>query len=266
MSKRRIISLAPSNTEILFALGLADEVVGVTEFCNFPLEAGQKEKVGGFSTVDVDRVVSLHPDLVLATDFHEETFVPQLSRRGINVQVIRAKTVLDTPKCIAFIGEITDREEEASYLAQSIEGEIKAITEKIRRLDDSKKPQVCYLCLDDPVKIARAACPPNALIRITGGINIGKDFPQERPITLDEIANKDPEVIITPRGHGETVDLLTYVRNQTVLKETRACRTNRVHRVNADLICRPRVRAASGLGLLARYIHPELFGHAEAVE
>ena len=73
MNAQRIVSLAPSNTEILFAIGLSDRIVGVTEFCNYPIEASQKEKVGGFSTVDVDKVLSLQPDLVLATDFHVGT-------------------------------------------------------------------------------------------------------------------------------------------------------------------------------------------------
>ena len=79
---QRIISLAPSNTEVLFALGLEDKVVGVTEFCNYPEAAKAKPKIGGFTTVDIERVVALEPELVLATSIHGETVIPALEKVG----------------------------------------------------------------------------------------------------------------------------------------------------------------------------------------
>src|SRR4030042_603159 len=82
---QRIVSLAPSNTEILFALGLGNKVVGDTEYCSYPADAKTKPNVGGFSTVDIEKVVSLRPDLVLATQIHSKTIIPALEKLGLTV-------------------------------------------------------------------------------------------------------------------------------------------------------------------------------------
>lgn len=82
---QRIISLAPSNTEILFALGLADKVVAVTNLCDYPPEAKEKPNIGGFTTTNIEKVIALSPDLVLATSIHEKTIIPQLEQKGLAV-------------------------------------------------------------------------------------------------------------------------------------------------------------------------------------
>ncbi|MEA3253847.1 MAG: helical backbone metal receptor, partial [Chloroflexota bacterium] len=90
---QRIISLTPSNTEVLFALGLGDRVVGVTEFCNYPAEALDKEKVGGFSDADIERIIALQPDLVLAGSIHEKEIIPSLEAQGITVFALAPETL-----------------------------------------------------------------------------------------------------------------------------------------------------------------------------
>ena len=83
---QRIVSLAPSNTEILFALGLADKVVGVTDYCNYPPEAKEKPSIGGFSTPNIEKVIALSPDLILATSTHQKQVIPQLEAKGMTVR------------------------------------------------------------------------------------------------------------------------------------------------------------------------------------
>jgi iron complex transport system substrate-binding protein len=263
VNAQRIVSLAPSNTEILFALGLGNGIVGVTEFCDYPQEARLKEKIGGFSTVDVKKVISLRPDLVLATDFHLSTIVPQLKSKGVNVLVIETKTLLDAPQCIARVGEITGHQNEAYQLAKSLREQIRVITEQTKQLSQSERPKVCYLCCDSPLSIARSTCPPNTLIEIGGGVNIGRDILRGTAIDLEAIVNRDPEVFITSKGHGETTDLLSYVRNEPLLSGTPARQNNRVYQISADLICRTGPRAGIGLREIAKYIHPEIFGNPE---
>ncbi|MFO8010952.1 MAG: helical backbone metal receptor [Dehalococcoidia bacterium] len=259
MNAERIVSLAPSNTEILFALGLEDRIAGVTEFCNYPPGARLKDKVGGFSTVDIAKVVSLRPDLVLATDFHLESTVHDLRSNGLNVVVIKAKTLLDAPDCISQIGKITGQERKASELANDIESRIAEISERTRHLSETEMPRVCYICGNDPPRIARGTCPPNKLISIAGGANIGQYLSAKDLIDIDIIADRDPEVFITSYNHGETADLFLYVKNEPNLKNTSACRNNRVHRISADLVCRPGPRAIIGLAGIASFIHPDVF-------
>ncbi|MEJ2738742.1 MAG: helical backbone metal receptor [Dehalococcoidia bacterium] len=89
----RIVSLAPSNTEILFALGLGEKVVGVTDYCNYPDEAQEKPSIGGFSTVNIEAVVALEPDLILATDRHSKTVIPALENLGYTVVALSPETL-----------------------------------------------------------------------------------------------------------------------------------------------------------------------------
>jgi len=129
----RIVSLAPSNTEILFALGLGDKVVGVTEYCDYPEAAKDKDKIGGFSTVDIERVVVMEPDLILATSRHEEDVIPALEGWGLTIFALAPTTIEEVLESITLVGEITDREEEASQLVSEMSNRIKAVTDSRRR-------------------------------------------------------------------------------------------------------------------------------------
>ena len=113
----RIISLAPSNTEILYALGLADRVVAVTDYCNYPPEAEVKPTIGGFSTPNMEEIVALSPDLLLATSIHENKIIPQLENRGLKVLALNPKTIDGVLEAILLTGKVAGVEEYASELA-----------------------------------------------------------------------------------------------------------------------------------------------------
>ncbi|MDI7277732.1 MAG: helical backbone metal receptor, partial [Anaerolineae bacterium] len=108
---QRIVSLVPSMTEILFALGLGDRVVGVTTFCDYPEEAKSKEKVGSFAEIDLEKVVGLSPNLVLASSLHAQAVAPALRERGMTVAVLEATDVETTLTQIETIGKLTGRSE-----------------------------------------------------------------------------------------------------------------------------------------------------------
>lgn len=258
MKIRRIISLAPSNTEILFALGEGRGLVGVTEFCNYPPETESIDKIGGFSMPDIEKIVSLSPDLVLATDFHlEKSIISQLKNKGVSTYIVKAKTILDIPDAIISIGSLIGKEQESHKLAQDIQAQIGEIRDKTKDLKPEEKSKVCYICSHDPLRIAREACCVNITIELAGGINIGKEIEQT---DLLNIITKDPDVIIVSSGHGETVDLLNYVKNEPILHKTSAYKSNRVYRARADLFARFGPRAVEGLREIAKLIHPEIFG------
>jgi iron complex transport system substrate-binding protein len=101
---QKIISLAPSNTEIVFALGIESKLMGVTEFCNYPAAALDKPKVGGFSTVDIEKVVAIQPDLILATNIHVDEVVPQLENLGFTVIVVNPRSIEEILEGITLVG------------------------------------------------------------------------------------------------------------------------------------------------------------------
>ena len=101
----RIISLAPSNTETLFALGLADQVVGVTKYCDYPPEAKEKDQIGGFKDVNMELVIEADPDLILAANIHKDSVVPELERRGFNVVTIAPGTLDEALEMAQNLGE-----------------------------------------------------------------------------------------------------------------------------------------------------------------
>lgn len=114
-----MISLAPSITETIFVLGYGDKLVGVTEFCNWPPDAKLIDKIGGFSPPDIKNIISLSPDLVLATDFHSR-LVNYLKEKGVNTYVIEAKTISDAPQSIIQIGEALNCKDKAVKLAREL--------------------------------------------------------------------------------------------------------------------------------------------------
>lgn len=257
MNIQRIVSLAPSNTEIVFVLDAQDKLVGVTEFCNYPPEVKLINKIGGFSTPDIKKIIFLSPDLVLATDFHAQTIIPKLKAENITVYVAEARTVLDVPKAITAIGRLLGCKEKALKLAVKIEKEIGAIRHKVKVL--IHKPKVCYICSNNPLRVGRDKCCVEPFIEIAGGLNIGAEILKDKTIDLSAIADKNPDVIIVGTGHGETVDLMEYVKNESILYGTNAYQNNRVYRVEADLL-RLGPRVVNGLKKFAGFIHPEIFG------
>ncbi len=258
---QRIVSLAPSNTEILFALGLGQKVVGVTDYCDYPDEAKAKPKVGGFSTVDIEKVVSLRPDLVLATQMHAKTTIPALENLGFTVVALNPGSLNDVLDNIELVGEITGQDREASDLVNRLSSRINEITDKTQKLTTDQKPKVFYVTWHDPLWTAGTGTLANDVIVQAGGQNIASDITDDKIIDLETVINRDPEIIIVSVGMGSGQDLpWQYIKTESRLKDTRALLNGRVYKVDGDLIDRPGPRSVDALEQVARFIHPELFG------
>jgi len=258
---QRIISLAPSNTEILFALGLEDKLVGVTEFCNYPEAAKAKPKIGGFTTVDTERVVALEPDVILAANIHQKTVIPALEEVGLTVLALAPKTLDGVLANISLVGEITGKSREATRLVTSLEKRIKAIIDETQALTEAERPRVLYLTWHDPLWTAGSGTLEDELINIAGGKNVAHDLTRHKTIDLETVIHRNPQVIIVITGHGEARDLPFYhVKNEPRLGATEAVMAGRVYQIDADIFVRPTPRMVDGLEQLAKFIHPELFG------
>ena len=257
---QRIISLAPSNTEILFALGLGDRVIGVTEYCNFPEAATTKPKVGGFSTVDIEKVVSLEPDLVLATRIHDKTAIPALEELGLTVLALAPTSIDGVLNSITLVGEITGQHRQASQLVNGLRAKTENIASKTSNLSPDQRPRVLYLIWHDPLMTAGTGTPADDLIQKAGGQNIAYDISGHKAIDLETVLHRDPQVIIASVGMGTGKDLpWQYVKAEPRLEDTQALVNKRVYKIDGDIVQRPGPRIIDALELMAQFIHPEIF-------
>ncbi len=256
----RIISLAPSNTEMLFALGLADKVVGVTDYCNYPPEAQEKPSIGGFSTPDLERIIALSPDLLLAASIHEKDIIPEFEKRGLTVLALAPETLGEVIASINLIGEAAGREKGASTLVTSLELRMEAVTGKTAGLSPTERPKVLFVTWHDPLWTAGSETLVNELIEKAGGVNIARELSGHQVISLEVVVEDNPDVIIAITGHGDARDLpFEWAQTEPRLKETSARHGGRIYQIDTDTATRPGPRIVDGLEKFAGFIHPELF-------
>ena len=252
----RIISLAPSNTEILFALGLGDRVVGVTMYCDYPPEAQDKEKVGDYYGPDIEKIIALQPDLVLATDFHRFDLIPALEEQGVTVFAVAPQILDDVLESIQKIGQITGKEAEALELVNGMTSKIEEIEEQTEELEE--KPRVFYMTWQDPMWTVGRATWIDDLINISGGVNIfSQYFESGAMVEIEWVILLNPEIIITSEWSYE------WALNATELASTNASQTGRIYTFDDDLAQRPGPRLVEGLEWFAYLIHPEIFEEPE---
>lgn len=252
---QRIVSLAPSHTEILCALGLGDRLVGVTTYCNFPPDVADKPMVGGFSDVDLEQVVGLAPNLVLASTIHLTEVVPRLEELGITVFVVNPPTVLAVLDSILTIGFITGQARTAAALVAEMQERIDAVLEAIA---GATKPEVFWE-LGPELYTAGPGSFIDDLITLAGGVNVAADVQSQWPqLSVEAIIMKDPEIVVlADHNYGETAEMVAARPGWaavTAVKERRV-----VELTNDDIFSRPGPRIAEALEFLARVFHPNRF-------
>jgi iron complex transport system substrate-binding protein len=256
---QRIISLSPSNTEILFALGLGEKVVGVTEYCNYPPEALDKEKVGGYSTPDIEKIIALQPDLIVADDIHKDETIPALEEKGLTVFALMPGNLDGVLADIQMVGKITGKEKEAFELITQVHSRIEAITDKTENLQE--RPRVFYITWHDPLWTSGSGTFIHELIEKAGGVNIFQDVTEHKTVDIELVLARNPEVIIACSGHGEAKDEpFGWAKSEPRLQATEARMNNRIHQIDADIVSRTGPRIVEALEEFARFIHPEIFG------
>jgi iron complex transport system substrate-binding protein len=254
---QRIISLAPSNTEILFALGLGDKVVGVTDWCDYPPEALEKEKVGSYDTPDTEKIVALNPDLILVAYGTTMDVINNLVGLGLTVFGIKTTDLDDLLNDIRTVGEITDKELEAQALTSEMESKIEAIADATSELE--QRPRVFYIVWHDPLWTAGSETFIHELIEKGGGVNICGNLTGYPIISIEEVIACNPEVIVTSSWPG----VYEWAMNETALNVTDARQNDRVYTCDDNLVQRPGPRLVEGLEWFAHFIHPEIFEEPE---
>lgn len=262
---QKIVSLAPSNTEIVYALGLQDRLVAGTEYDDYPQEARSKPKIGGYSTVDIEKVVAFQPDLVLAADTHANTVTPELSRLGITTLTLAPKSLDEVMAAITLVGRAAGVEERAERLVAEMRTRIKAVTDRTDVLAASRRPGVFYLLWHDPLMTVGPKVIISELINKAGGSNIAAGLDGDYPaMSLEALISADPGVIIADGGHGDAGALpLDFARSEPRLAAVAARVNGRVYQIDSDLVTIPGPRVVDGLEEMARLIHPEIFGQGK---
>ncbi len=255
----RIVSISPSNTEVVFALGLGDRVVGVTDYCNYPAEAAEKEKVGGFSDPNIEIILTLEPDLVLAGSLHEEV-VTQLEERDIPVLVMEPQTIDQVFAAIRLVGTAAGVKEEAETLVHEIEQQIDSVQNKLAALKDDDKVSVYYeLWYDPPMSIGNRTF-IHEVITAAGGKNIFADVEDNYPtVSSEAVADKNPRVILYPDDHGTAEMVVGQYYDRPGWTEIAALKDERIYGVDSDLFNRPGPRVGGAIQDAAALFYPELF-------
>ncbi len=256
---QRIISLAPSNTEILYALGLTDKILGVTSYDNYPPEVSQKDAIGGFSTPDIEKIVALSPDLVVAAPIHEKEVIPQLESRGLTVLTLDPKDISGIFTAITLVGNVTGKTGEASQLVAQLQTRIQTRSDATRSLSQDNKPRILYVVWHDPLMSAGAGTMINDLINRSGGVNIATDLNGYATISLETVIQRNPQIIFVISSMGDQDTSFNYIKNESRFQVTEALKNNRIYKLDSDIFGRTTPRIVDGLEQMAKIIHPEIF-------
>ena len=263
----RIVSLAPSNTEMLFAVGAGDNVVGVTDFCNYPynfsawIEAGNMSSIGNYYNPSVEPIVALDPDLVLASTGSLEA-TENLRTLGYNVLVIEPRNVSFVLRDIVLIGRATNHYNEALDVESALKDRIEAVENKVA--EATTTPKVYHEIWNGPLMSAGPGTFIDELITLAGGENIFHDATTSWPNTSSEaIIEKNPDVMFFPNmymGVGNFYETIETVENRPGWNTITAIKNGAIYEINADIISRSGPRLVDALELIAKMVHPEIFG------
>ncbi len=250
----RIVSLAPSITEMLFAVDAGDEVVGVTDFCNYPPEARRKSRVGGITNPSIEAIVGLKPDLiVLSMEGNVREDFDKLTALGVPVFVTNPRTLVGIHKSIRDLGRLTGRSDTAARLVRTMQEHEDSITGLVK----SRKRVMLVVSLQ-PLIVVGGNTFLAELLERAGGVNIAGSLSSSYPtLSREAVIASDPEVIIVMSDAlNDTQDLVKQFPEWSRLT---ACLTHQVYRIDSDIVSRPGPRAIDGLAVLYRMIqerHP----------
>lgn len=259
---QRIISLAPGNTEIVYALGLEDRLLGVTTYCDYPAAALDKPKIGSFGTPDMEKVVEIQPDLILAANIHIAEVVPQLEQLGFTVFVVDPRGIVEIKEAIEVVGRLTSSLDEAYQLIIEMEQRIAAVTDITNNMTAEQKPRVFYIIWHEPLMTVGSNTNIQELIELAGGVSVAAGLVEDYPyMSLEALIIANPQVIIAGSGMGSGVNLpYLFALDEERLAGVEARINGQVYEINTDLVGRSGPRIVDGLEAMARLIHPEIFG------
>jgi len=251
----RIVSLAPNLTEIVYAVGAGDQLVGDTEYCYYPTQAKSVAKIGDTLHPSIERIIALKPQIVLVSTASQlEALTQQLDQQNIAVYVTNPQSLEDVFKSIQNLGTLFGHEDSTRTLVADLRIRAAAVEAATKAV---KPIKVFYQVSDEPLYTIGRDGYLTDLIRRAGGASVTADVPGAFPRFSDEAAlAARPEAIILPTG-GSMGSANS--KAAAALKNSPAVLNNRISKINEDLLQRPGPRLVDGLEELARALHPEVF-------
>ncbi|MDD4252860.1 MAG: cobalamin-binding protein [Methanoculleus horonobensis] len=260
---QRIVSLAPSNTEILYALGLDDRIVAVTERCDYPPATADKPKVGGFSTVNIEKVIAMEPDLIFAAPANTDEVIDRLRSLGMTVVILDPQTIDGVLHDIELTGRATGQEEQASTLIEELRTRIGTVAETAAG-SPADRPSVAHIIWHDPLWVCGQGTFQNEVITIAGGTNAFGPVDGWSIVSLEEFITTNPDYILVSSGSGMDRDgydaIYNYIITEPRLQRLDAVRNDRVYVIDADIVSRGSPRIVDALEEVAGYLHPGTSG------
>lgn len=255
---QRLISLAPSITETLFALGLGESVVGDTDYCEYPPEAKLKPHVGAILNPNLEKIVALKPDLVLGSpEANRRETADRLAQLGIPVYGVTAHSVDDMLHSIENLGRVLGHEADSKNLAANLRQRIDAVEKRVAPL---RRPKVLFVVWYRPLTTAGPNTFISDVIQRAGGASITENLLGEWPhLSLEEALRRDPDVILFPRAESFSPQLDEF-QQLPGWRDLRAVKNRQMFFIS-DAIIRPSPRLVDALEEVARALHPQ--GHAQ---
>lgn len=248
---KRIVSLIPSTTEIAFSLGIGDRIVGVTTNDNYPPEVEKIEKVGDIN-INVEKVLELKPDLVLASPLNGET-VEKLRSLGLTVLSVDAQSLEGVYDSIRRVGKATGALKQAEQLIDEMEKEKEQVVRKVASIPEEERPKVWVEVDPTPYTVGGDTF-LNELITLAGGRNVAAEMKGWPQVSAEQVIKWNPDVILTTYEKADKS-----VASRPGWDRIAAVKAKRIHSLNPDLTTRPGPRVTEGLKQIAQILYPERF-------
>lgn len=253
---RRVVSLAPSNTEIIYWLGADKKLVGVTTYCDYPAAAKKKTKIGDFATPNVEKIAAVEPQVVMATGGLQDTVVKSLGGLGIKVVVFDPTTIDGVIKDISRAARILGVEDQIAGKIDGLKKRVAAVRDKAKGLEARK---VFFEVYNQPLTAAGGGTLIDSMITTAGGTNIGaaagSQFPQ---YSEEQLFNEAPYAYVAVKGTQQNP---SDISKRPGYDRLAAVKDGRVYVVEDNLFVRSGPRALDGLEALAKITHREVFGN-----
>jgi len=254
---QRIIALAPSITEIIFALGQQHRLKGTTQFSNYPAEAAELPKVGSYVRLDLERIVALSPDLCIAIkDGNPKEIIDRLQSLNIPVFAVNPHNLESMLQTIQKIGGILNASEKTDTLVEEMRGRMRRVDALVSKIDH--RPRVFVQIGISPIISAGSNTFIHELIIRAGGINVAAGNSAYPHFSREQVLALAPDVlIITSMSRSGAYERARADWNR--LADMPAVREKRIYTVNSDVFDRPSPRLIDALEILTRLLHPQLF-------
>ncbi len=250
----KVVSLAPSITESLFAIGLDDEIVGVTEYCDYPKEALDKEKVATFKEANMEKILATGAELVIHTGNLDEENAKTLKEAGMKVVLLDPQNIDSVNSTLERLGVLTGKTKEAEKLIGEIKSKKEEIVDIVSAAD---KKTVFYEIWHEPLMAAGPGSFMAELIDLAGGENVAADA--EAPYaeySLEKLIEKNPKVYLSADDGEKTVE---DIKAREGYDNIDAVKNGEIHLLDANIVSRSGPRIIEALELVAKAIHPDLF-------